>query len=326
MEAQGTKCWKSIWRWPGPQRIRTFLWLVDHKAILTNQERSRRHISAPDTCPICKREVESLLHVFRDCDHVRSLWINLSPSLSAGTIFFSISNVREWLVDNILKGTMLKQEIRWDLLFGNLCWFIWKRRNNLVFKGLTQATETLLHSVVAAAKEFQAVASKLVRTISMNASNTFDKARHPPAPHEFKINVDGSWRRDCKLAFGGALLRNLSGDWVDGVIASFGKTPTLGAEIQSLWEGIELAKTVEEAPVLIESDSRDAVEIANGKAPPPANLSGLTQLIREDFRTNWRISIAHVFREANQSADWLSKQAHVLPIGSRLNVPLSDNL
>uniref|UniRef100_A0A2C9UN59 Reverse transcriptase zinc-binding domain-containing protein n=1 Tax=Manihot esculenta TaxID=3983 RepID=A0A2C9UN59_MANES len=36
--------------WPGPQRIKTFLWLLLHERLLTNGERCRRHIVSSDLC------------------------------------------------------------------------------------------------------------------------------------------------------------------------------------------------------------------------------------------------------------------------------------
>lgn len=44
----GEELFKDVWRWKGPQRIRTFLWKVAHGKLLTNLERM-----APGDDPVC---------------------------------------------------------------------------------------------------------------------------------------------------------------------------------------------------------------------------------------------------------------------------------
>ncbi|KAL8154116.1 hypothetical protein V2J09_011876 [Rumex salicifolius] len=61
-----TSFFNSVEKLKVPERIRTFVWLMAH-GILTNEERRRRHLTDVALCPICKRETESLAHLFRDC-------------------------------------------------------------------------------------------------------------------------------------------------------------------------------------------------------------------------------------------------------------------
>lgn len=43
----------KIWKWGGPQRIKSFLWKLAHGRLLTNDERQRRHMCSEATCSRC---------------------------------------------------------------------------------------------------------------------------------------------------------------------------------------------------------------------------------------------------------------------------------
>lgn len=53
---------KLIWKWKGPQRMKTFLWLAAHDALLKNATRVRRHIAHSNLCPVCGTASESIIH------------------------------------------------------------------------------------------------------------------------------------------------------------------------------------------------------------------------------------------------------------------------
>lgn len=66
----------SEWKWEGPERIKTFLWLMMRGALLTNATRVRRHITLNGACHLCGKW-EDELHVFRDCYRATSVWRKL---------------------------------------------------------------------------------------------------------------------------------------------------------------------------------------------------------------------------------------------------------
>ena len=47
--------------------VKLFLWLAMHDKLLTNTERVRRRLTDNDICEKCHNEIESTLHVLRDC-------------------------------------------------------------------------------------------------------------------------------------------------------------------------------------------------------------------------------------------------------------------
>ncbi|KAJ8768371.1 hypothetical protein K2173_021524 [Erythroxylum novogranatense] len=68
--------WSHVWHWKGPAHIQTFIWLLMHEALLTNQTRRRRHLTESEACFYCGQD-ESALHVVRDCPRSRALWMRL---------------------------------------------------------------------------------------------------------------------------------------------------------------------------------------------------------------------------------------------------------
>jgi len=94
--------WKGLWRWRGPHRIQTFMWLVAHGRILTNYRRSRWRTGISPTCPCCGNADETVIYVLRDCRHASQVWTRLvSPDFI--TNFFSFVDCREWVFKNLGK-------------------------------------------------------------------------------------------------------------------------------------------------------------------------------------------------------------------------------
>ncbi|XP_039052568.1 uncharacterized protein LOC120194297 [Hibiscus syriacus] len=52
--------WSNVWSLNVLQRIRTFLWLVVHGRLLTNDERFMRHMATSNSCELCHNEVEDI--------------------------------------------------------------------------------------------------------------------------------------------------------------------------------------------------------------------------------------------------------------------------
>ncbi|KAE8664772.1 hypothetical protein F3Y22_tig00112738pilonHSYRG00339 [Hibiscus syriacus] len=59
--------WQVAWKFDGPRRIRTFIWLILKNKLSTNLERTRKGISSDLSCLACGNSEESILHILRDC-------------------------------------------------------------------------------------------------------------------------------------------------------------------------------------------------------------------------------------------------------------------
>lgn len=67
------KHWEIIWKWPGNQRTRTFMWLCAHDKVLTNNQRNKKNPTVDPVCELCKGSEETITHALRDCPVVQDV-------------------------------------------------------------------------------------------------------------------------------------------------------------------------------------------------------------------------------------------------------------
>ncbi|KAK8512984.1 hypothetical protein V6N12_030392 [Hibiscus sabdariffa] len=123
--------WRIIWALQVPQLVRVFMWLVLREALLTNVERTRRHMSTSSIYRLCNRDDEDVLHVLRGCQRPRSIWLSLlSPNVFP--MFMSLP-LEEWVLANINPhGSCSRDDPEWSVRFVVFCWLLWKRRCGLL--------------------------------------------------------------------------------------------------------------------------------------------------------------------------------------------------
>ena len=109
-----------MWHVVAPKRVRVFLLLVGKQAIMTNAERYRRHLSGTDVCQVCKRGIETILHVLRDCPAMSGIWERLVPAVKMYS-FFS-KPLLEWLYEN-LRENEEGRGIPWSTSFALAIWW-----------------------------------------------------------------------------------------------------------------------------------------------------------------------------------------------------------
>ena len=126
-----------IWKAKTLPRIKTFLWMCSHNSIGVKSCLVRRGVVNDEMCPVCQRELESILHALKDCSSVKSIWCYLG--IQDTNHEFWIANLQEWLNAN---GRMAKSLIDgkppWSMIFSIAVWNVWKSKNNLVYNRKTQ--------------------------------------------------------------------------------------------------------------------------------------------------------------------------------------------
>lgn len=58
--------WGLIWKWNGMERVKFFPRLAAHGRLCTNERRAMWGNSSL-MCPLCSNQIESMLHILRDC-------------------------------------------------------------------------------------------------------------------------------------------------------------------------------------------------------------------------------------------------------------------
>ena len=105
---------KLVHRWPGPERIRMFLWKISHESILTNAKRMRIGMSVNDACSACQAEAEALLHLFRDCNDCKQVW-NCYIRSQHRNVFYTCKDWRRCLEMNLSDSRLVKRVINGKL-------------------------------------------------------------------------------------------------------------------------------------------------------------------------------------------------------------------
>ena len=64
----------NVWAgnlWP---KIKTFLWLLQNRKVLTWENLTKRGFIGPSHCPMCEQQEETINHLFNDCVWTSNLW------------------------------------------------------------------------------------------------------------------------------------------------------------------------------------------------------------------------------------------------------------
>lgn len=197
-----------------------------HNSIAVKDDLANIGIPLDTTCPLCHSKVESLTHVLRDCNLVKSVWQQLGTHY-LNPSFFS-QGIRDWLISNSsLKSFQNVAGIPWNILFPFGVWMIWKLRNQANFSN-KRANPNLIKVITMQATEFLLYATQPSRNNHMVVKQVrWEK----PKLGWFKLNTDGSSNGSVGTAAGGGLIRDELGNWVIGFSRRIGRVDNFVAKI-----------------------------------------------------------------------------------------------
>ncbi|CAN1167006.1 Putative ribonuclease H protein At1g65750 [Linum perenne] len=303
--------WVGVWRWPGPNRIKHFLWLATHKRLLTNEERSRRHLTNQVVCPRCSLRTESISHVLLECQFALQVWDKTLPL--ALTERRRHNSFDSWWCD-MLKNTSS------NVKFGVTAWLIWKARNKFIFEDLRQS-----HSAVAEQCEFWTnlvlsswKTNQLGREAPGLARQTQLIAWRPGDGGWCTLNTDGSRIGSTGATSIGGLIRNEKGEFVRAFCGNIGDCSITRAELRAIVEGLKLAWSLGLRRIVVQTDSRAAVTILQRGVGMQHQHEALVADFVDLSSRDWEVQLTHVYREANCAADHLANLGHSFDIGMYL--------
>ncbi|CAN1161396.1 Putative ribonuclease H protein At1g65750, partial [Linum perenne] len=288
--------WSTVWHWQGPNRVRFFLWLAAHNRLLTNSERTRRHLTLDDACGRCRNNKEDLLHVLRDCQIAKSTWDLFIPRIESASFF--TGNIHEWLARE------LKSPVRGQLV-GIVAWLLWKARNEAVFDNVFATSDQLRLRVlywIAGVRE------------TMKADDWV------------KINSDGSVLSPGSLAAAGGIIRDCHGHNLITFAANLGSCSIMRAELRAAEIGLQLAWDLGVKKVILELDSQAAVHSINGQLPLDSRHGPIIHHIQQMRDRDWQVRVLHAYRETNQVADHLAHLGHSVSYGTHIIDPCPPNI
>ena len=228
---RGDASFKGQWIWKLKilPRIQMFVWKCMHLSLGVNQCLVDRGLLMEACCPRCHGEVESIMHMLRDCPFSRTVWNHLGGCVN-NSIFFSMS-IHDWLFSNATSKIQHNSgPLPWSLVFLFSLWLLWKDRNLCVFKH-KNPNPNLNKAIIDRATEFFFCAYNGLVTKRMIMKNIrWEK----PRAGWLTLNTDDSAASISSPAGGGGLVRDENGDWVKGFVRRIGSTSSYLAELWAL--------------------------------------------------------------------------------------------
>lgn len=68
------RVWQRLWRHQRWMKIKLFMWLVQHRKILTWDNIKKRGVLGPSRCQLCEAQEETMEHLLNNCIFTSKLW------------------------------------------------------------------------------------------------------------------------------------------------------------------------------------------------------------------------------------------------------------
>ncbi|CAN1264564.1 Putative ribonuclease H protein At1g65750 [Linum perenne] len=143
-----------------------------------------------------------------------------------------------------------------------------------------------------------------------------DVAWDPGPPDWVVLNTDGSVMLTTGNAAAGGLLRTNLGRCIGAFSTNLGRCSITRAELRGIIGGLNLAWDAGARRVMVQVDSRAAVNLISKAGNPCHQHAGEVTLIHQLLNREWEVMISHIYREGNQAADYLADIGHGLPTGT----------
>ncbi|KAL1536303.1 hypothetical protein AAHA92_28978 [Salvia divinorum] len=303
--------WVRIWNWYGPQRIKTFFWLLLKNGVLVNEERRRRHIATNAACGMCGLYMENRLHMLHDCLDARRTWEGLHKFCDLEWFFNPSLHLNDWIICNISSKLQAGSGVKCCTIFGVGCWNIWKKRCGFILNNERLSPESVLSQTIIMAKSVEDARMTTIvgERVPRQPVSVFWK---PPLSTMLKLNMntDASLERGTCHAYGGGLFRDASGQWRQGFVTNIRVCSILLAEIWCIFHGLETAKALRIRLLEVESDNLVAVAMIIGKFEVNISCHAIVEKIRSLLLEFDSTLVRHVHREGNSDTDLLSHHAY----------------
>ena len=303
---------KLIWKWPGLERIKTFLWIVANEALHTNFLRFNCHLSPSSDCKRYNEGLhETILHTLRVCPILEEFWHRLLPATH--WLNFFTADLHRWLRFNLVADWEVEGHC-WSHIFGSALHYLWRVRNEEVFQ---QSTPNPIQIY----DRFWHYFKRNLIPIVVGDSILTSQGRNlsyitwmTPTDTWLKINSDGSVRNHNIAACGG-ILRDADGNHVRSFATNIGFCPVVVAELRDAYRGLNIAWSLGYTRVILEMDSSCVISRILKQLDIRHPYAMLIRKIHYLISQNWVVQVQHVFREANRAADFMATKGHELHLG-----------
>ncbi|CAN1296474.1 Putative ribonuclease H protein At1g65750 [Linum perenne] len=298
----GTADWKWLWQLKIPSKVKLFLWRGCCNILPTRMNLYRRSCCDSSRCLGCNEQDESTEHMLLSCRKIGEFWREAAPfarEVEEGESFM------QWLMrskDNLQPPHVIKLIC--------CCWFIWKQRNDLVFRNNQLDRNSMIRRMESEVALWNSV---VISAATINPdSGTINNPSVPlPTNVSWTIQCDGSFQEGIQKAGVGIILFDSEGHAIDGRAGSFFcRTPSV-AEAVAVSIAVQMAnETGRQVQIL-----SDCLEVVNAlKAPAdewPWEIGAIIADIMTVLQGNNNISVNHCRRSGLRAAHNTANQARL---------------
>lgn len=121
--------------------------------------------------------------------------------------------------------------------------------------------------------------------------------------------MDGASKRGGHGAGCGGVFRDLTDKWILGFGLQLEDMGSLSAELWSILKGLELAWERRFRRLVVESDSRETIDLIGRRRVTTHPLDPLIQQVLNFVNKDWEVMFKHTYREGNKAAHRLALSA-----------------
>ena len=292
-------CWKVRC----PPKLKHFLWQLVTGCIAVKNNLRSRGIQGDTICVRCGAPKESINHVFFECPPAIQVWalsrIPSNPAIFPLQSLFANMDHLFWRVVPAME----------DHHFAWILWYIWKGRNNKVFRNLDIDPRDTL--------KLAETESALWAEAQINHAQRTDQARSvvnetvPIIPGRWCF-TDGSWKENDRFS-GQGWCSTLEGfDSLMGARNTRVSQSPLHSEIDALIWAMECMRNLRQFTVTFATDCSQLVKMVSEPEEWPAFASYLEdiKILKGSFHSS---ELIHISRTQNSKADSLARSARRQP-------------
>ncbi|XP_060962040.1 uncharacterized protein LOC133032190 [Cannabis sativa] len=302
-----TAWWKSFWQLKLPPKVKIFSWKAIHNALPVAAELFKKKSLTSASCSLCLNAWESVGHALFSCKHARHVW------KIAGFTFNNKAAVSMNIEDFLFQISESYTKSELETIFCTM-WSIWSDRNNVIHGKSPQQPTVISAKAQNFLNNYKSTQQlSLPAGLSPPATPSISKAWSPPPPTCLKLNVDAAFDEACNKIGFGAIIRDSNGNITAGMSHPInGCCLPQEMEAKGLFYSLKWARQLNFKVDMVETDS---LILANALRKSTSNRSSFQDLIfavQTELSYLPTVCVNHVYRDGNQAAHGLAKQALVL--------------
>ncbi|GKV36593.1 hypothetical protein SLEP1_g44705 [Rubroshorea leprosula] len=141
---------RKIWDLKLPEKIKLMIWSAYKGILLLKDNLCKKQIPVDNFCPVCNLEDETTLHVVKECEVARAVWLGSSLSLRVSEI--RAQDFAEFF--EIMASFMEREQLELACV---LCWLLWANRNDALRNGKYQLPSQIVSHGVQFSRELKVV-------------------------------------------------------------------------------------------------------------------------------------------------------------------------